>query len=522
MYPMKSNFLLCLLLLIGVNGFSQTLTPVELNVTIVASGFSSPNGVYHAGDERLFILEKDLARIKIVDLSGTSLGTFLDLSGDVSTGGERGLLGLAFDPGYANNGEFYVNFTNTSGSTEIRRFTVSADPNVADESTGETVLVIPQPYGNHNGGHIAFGHDGYLYIGTGDGGSANDPPNNGQTRTSLLGKMLRLDVSNPPPGFPYAIPIDNPFIADATTSNEIWALGMRNPWKFSFDSSTGDLWIGDVGQNNWEEIDFEPAGFPGGGNYGWKCYEGFHPNPNITPCTGLPEEDVIFPIAEYTHGGTFGFCSITGGVVYRGSDYPGMYGHYIFSDYCNGRIHSLSDDGNGGYLSQIVLNNPVFGYVCYGEDVNHELYVVNINAGTLIRIGEECGDFNPTIASDGTGNIDASAGADYWWYQNDVLIEGENGSSYTPTSSGTYYCRISNGTCTRQSNALTWLINSGIGGCTYDVADNYDVDAEIDNGTCLFSIQGECPQDLNADGVVNSGDLIALLTVFGSECTDFE
>jgi glucose/arabinose dehydrogenase len=512
---MKSKISLVLFLLFGLSAYTQTLTPVQLNVTVVASGFSSPNGVYHAGDERLFILEKDLARIRIVDLNGTTLGTFLDLSGDVSTGGERGLLGLAFDPDYANNGEFYVNYTNNGGNTEIKRFTVSANPNIADESTGETVLTIAQPYGNHNGGHIAFGPDGYLYIGTGDGGSANDPPNNGQTTTALLGKMLRIDVSNPPVGQPYGIPLDNPFVSDPSTSNEIWAIGMRNPWKFSFDSSTGDLWIGDVGQNNWEEIDMEPAGFPGGANYGWKCYEGFHVNPNISPCS-LPEEDVVFPVAEYS----FGFCSITGGVVYRGSDYPGMYGHYVFSDYCNGRIHTLSPDGNGGYTSQIVLNNPVFGYVCYGEDVNHELYVININAGTLIRIGETCGSFNPTILSDGAGNIDASAGVNYWWYQDGVLIDGENAASFTPSSSGTYSCRISNGTCTRESNALNWTVASGISGCTYPIADNYDLDAEVDNGTCLFSLQGDCPADFNADGIVNTGDLNSFLSVFGSNCAD--
>ena len=254
-------------------GLLAAQTKIALNV--YAGGFTRPVDIVNAGDSRLFIVEQR-GIIKIIDGNGQVLSTpFLDIDARVgSQGNEQGLLGLAFHPDYANNGFFYVNYTNNSGDTRIARFKVSADnPNVADPNSEKLLLPVDQPYSNHNAGDLTFGPDGYLYFGLGDGGSGGDPQNNGQTATAYLGKMLRIDVDN---GDPYAIPPTNPFKDTDFYLDEIWATGLRNPWRFSFDRLTGDLWIGDVGQDAWEEIDFQPASSTGGENYGWRCYEGNH------------------------------------------------------------------------------------------------------------------------------------------------------------------------------------------------------------------------------------------------------
>lgn len=501
--------------LIPLLTIAQTPTPVTVDLEVVATGYSSPNGIYNAGDNRLFILEKDLARIRIIDLSGTNLGTFLDINPIAGSGGERGLLGMAFHPDYDQNGFFYVNYTNNSGNTVIERYSVSADPNVADAGSALEIMTINQPFGNHNGGHIAFGPDGYLYIGMGDGGSANDPIDAGQTGTTLLGKMLRIDVDNPEGGNNYAIPADNPFLGDGSVLDEVWSLGMRNPWKFSFDRIGGDLWIADVGQNDWEEVNRESSSSSGGLNYGWVCYEGFHPNPNISPCGDLPEEDVFFPVAEYSHGGD-GFCSITGGFVYRGGEFPGMTGHYIFTDYCNGRLYSLSPSGGGSYDSQIVRNVSGFGFVAFGEGPTGELYLANISSGTIYKLTEECGSFDPELSVVGQ-SLDAGSGVDFYWYQDGNLIPGENSSTYSPDAPGSYYALVDNGTCSRYTNSIDWEIVGGVLGCTYDLATNYDPNATLDDGQCIFP-GPVCPNDVNGDGVVNTADLTSLLSAFGSNC----
>jgi glucose/arabinose dehydrogenase len=272
--PAMNKFLLTLCF-IFIASLIEAQNPTSLNVNLVPlySGLNNPVGIYHCNDNRLFVLEQSQGDIEIIDTNGVYIGKFLDLTSLISTGGERGLLGMAFHPDYLSNGYFYVNYTNLAGNTVIARYTVSANPNVANASSAFILLTITQDFSNHNGGHIAFGPDGYLYIGMGDGGSGGDPNNRAQNPLSRLGKMLRIDVDN---GTPYGIPASNPYFGQTDTLPEIWAMGMRNPWKFSFDELTGDMWIGDVGQNAQEEIDFEPAGSPGGSNWGWRCYEGLN------------------------------------------------------------------------------------------------------------------------------------------------------------------------------------------------------------------------------------------------------
>ena len=313
-----------------------------LTTTRVAAGLNLPTWVGSPpGDtERLFVLEQTTAKIRIVLLaSGQILAApFLDLGPLVTgSGGEQGLLGMAFHPDYASNGTFFVNYSDNSGDTVIARFQVSADPNRADPASRQVVLAIDQPFANHNGGNLDFGPDGYLYIGMGDGGSANDPGNRAQNPGTLLGKMLRIDVDH---GAPYSIPPDNPFVGAGDPLDEIWALGLRNPWRYSFDRVTGDLYIADVGQNSREEVDFQPAGTAGGENYGWRCMEG-------TACTGLSgcvchSAELVQPIYDYDHSQG---CSITGGFVYRGCAIPELQGTYFLGDFCSARIWSFRFSG---------------------------------------------------------------------------------------------------------------------------------------------------------------------------------
>jgi glucose/arabinose dehydrogenase len=293
--------------------------PPDIAIDRYGEGFSSPVHITHAADGsgRLFVVEQS-GRIRIIKGSGTLPVPFLDISDRVSCCGEQGLLSVAFPPDYAIKGHFYVNHTNLSGDTVVARYRVSADPDVADAATEEILLTIAQPFANHNGGQLAFGPDGYLYIGTGDGGSGGDPLNNGQNTDVLLGKLLRIDVEAGVA--PYGIPPTNPYRLRAGYRPEIWALGLRNPWRFSFDRLTGDLYIGDVGQNMYEEINFQPAASAGGENYGWRIMEGFHCyNPAACNPTGL-----TLPVLEYEHNQ--GNCSVTAGGVYRGSFHPNLFG----------------------------------------------------------------------------------------------------------------------------------------------------------------------------------------------------
>ncbi|WP_300569458.1 PQQ-dependent sugar dehydrogenase [Flavobacterium sp.] len=360
-----------ILFLLTLISYSCSSSSQTIGLTSFATGFTSPVEIAHAGDSRLFVVEQG-GIIKILNSNGTTNATpFLNLSGIISSGGERGLLGLAFHPNYASNGFFYVNYTNPAGNTVIARYSVSADPNIAN-TTGTVLLTITQPYSNHNGGTIKFGPDGYLYIGMGDGGSAGDPENRAQNINELLGKMLRIDVNT---GSPYGIPADNPYVGVAG-ADEIWAKGLRNPWKYSFNRSNGDLWIADVGQNNVEEVD-RVASNLAGLNYGWRCYEG-NSAYNTLGCAA--SATMRFPLAVITHTG--GVCSITGGYVYTGTTYPNFIGLYFFSDYCKPQIGMMTSAGVITYSASFTGNN----FSTFGEGNNGELYIAAINNGTIYKI----------------------------------------------------------------------------------------------------------------------------------------
>ena len=327
------------------------------------------------GDPRLFIVERPGA-IRVVADGSLLSAPFLDISSSVSTGGERGLLSMAFHPDYASNGWFYINYTGPAGETRIERYTVSGDPDVADEGSAMLVLEVAQPENNHNGGQIAFGPDGMLYIGMGDGGGSGDPDDHGENPATLLGSMLRIDVDG---GSPYTVPADNPFVGHATYRPETWAYGFRNPWRFSFDRQTSDLLIADVGEAEREEIDFQPASSGGGENYGWNTLEGTDCHEPASDCddTGL-----VPPIHEYEHPDG---CSITGGYVYRGAAVPSFQGRYFFGDYCAGWIRSFRIEG--GAAVDVVEHSElgtVAQLVSFGEDTDGELYVMGLD-GSVYR-----------------------------------------------------------------------------------------------------------------------------------------
>ncbi len=368
----RGVLILVLLLLAGVAAVIRAApsaqpaapNPADYELVQVASGFTRPVFVTHAGDGsgRLFVVEQG-GLIRIIQ-NGTVLPTpFLNVSGLVSTGNEQGLLGLAFHPNYSQNGQFFINYTDRAGDTQVVRYTVSADPNVANTASATPLLSVDQPYANHNGGGIAFGPDGWLHIGMGDGGSGGDPQGYAQNMSPLpgnrvlLGKMVRIDVNQ------------------ATPPVQITALGLRNPWRWSFDRATGDLYIGDVGQGTREEVNFWPANGGTGANYGWKVYEGtFQYSAGNIP-------GAIFPFAEYGHDVG---CSVTGGYVYRGSFAPALRGVYFFADFCQGQIWSSFRNGSGGWQTALFTDTD-FNISSFGEDQAGEVYVVN-HGGSILRI----------------------------------------------------------------------------------------------------------------------------------------
>jgi cysteine-rich repeat protein len=356
-----------------------TVSGTALDSVLVQGGLTRPLFVTAPplDTNRIFIVEQD-GFVRIVK-NGSLLATpFIDVSGANSCCGEQGLLGLAFAPDYETSGVFYLSYTNNSGDSELRRYTVSGNPDVANP-TGTLVLTVDQPFANHNGGNIVFGPDGYLYYGLGDGGGGGDPEENAQDLTTLLGKLLRIDVNAPT----YTTPPSNPFVGVAGL-DEIWAYGLRNPWRWSFDRGTGDLYIGDVGQGSVEEVDVQPASSGGGENYGWDVFEGracLEPTPPATSCPS-PPTGFTLPVLEYSHSQG---CSVTGGYVYRGCRMPDLRGTYFYSDYCSGFIRTFK--GVSGGVAQNQQDRTVDvgtggGVSSFGEDARGEMYIVDYGNGT--------------------------------------------------------------------------------------------------------------------------------------------
>lgn len=412
-----------------------------LELELFTSGISSPVVITHAEDSRIFVASKQ-GRIYIIDSLGTLNPTpFLDISAQVNSAtSERGLLGLVFHPDYATNGYFFINYINSNSNTTISRFSVSTDPEVADPGSESVLLTISQPFSNHNAGDLAFGPDGYLYIPTGDGGSGGDPNNYAQRSVNLLGKILRIDVNN---GSPYGIPPSNPFVNDPNINDEIWALGLRNPWRISFDKGTGDLWIADVGQGAFEEISRQPASSTGGENYGWRCYEGFTTF-NLNGCPGIGT--FTQPIHAYDNTFLVGE-SVTGGYVYRGTQYPLLDGHYVFGDYVSGKVWTIFPNSSGQYEEQ--FQGSLLGrqeISTFGEDVHGELYVAALGDGQIYRIKETCSVFQPTVSLNNDTLFTSLTGSSYQWFLNSNSIIGATLSYFVPTVSGSYTVQMETGT----------------------------------------------------------------------------
>ncbi|WP_305042237.1 PQQ-dependent sugar dehydrogenase [Geoalkalibacter sp.] len=371
----------------GGGGGSASKDPLPpssltLSFTPVAEGLSRPTVITHAADGsgRLFLVEQS-GTIRILRDGGLLGAPFLQIADRLVSGGEQGLLGLAFPPGFSQKGYFYVNYTRAGdGATVVSRFFVSADPDVAQPDSEQILLTLAQPFANHNGGQLAFGPDGFLYVGVGDGGSGGDPLGNGQDLSSLLGKLLRLDVEAGV--FPYAVPSGNPFVSVPGARDEIWASGLRNPWRFSFDRLRGDLFVADVGQSRWEEINFAQAGTAGGANYGWNVLEGPDCFSPAVGCTEPP--DYLPPVAFY--GRELG-VSVTGGYVYRGPDNPGLQGFYVYGDFGSGRIWGLSRAG--GVWANELLAETDLNISTFGEDESGRLYLADYSGGRVYRIDEQ-------------------------------------------------------------------------------------------------------------------------------------
>jgi len=448
------KFLLSVTMLSCLLFYSQSFVLEEF-----ATGLSNPVEITNANDSRLFVVQQN-GIIKIIQPNGTiNAADFLNISSKITFGGERGLLGLAFHPQYATNGYFFVYYNNTAGNIVVARYSVSStNPNIADAASEKIILNIPKPFDNHNGGSIHFAPDGNLWIVTGDGGSGGDPNNNAQNKNSLLGKMLRIDVNSTAA---YTIPSGNPFIG-IDGADEIWSYGLRNAWKFSFDLTTGNAMIADVGQGAIEEINRMPIA-ASALNYGWRCYEGNNPY-NTSGCAA--SSTMTFPVAVYDHSG--GKCSITGGYVYRGTASPSLQGKYFFADYCSQQIGTLDNSNVITWSSAFSGNN----FSTFGEDFQKELYVAAVNNGKIYKIttstlGTQENVFNglriyPNPASERvfvegirsentTIQLISTEGK---MVINNVKLDSENSFDITGITLGVYYLNIKSGDLKEYSQKL--------------------------------------------------------------------
>jgi glucose/arabinose dehydrogenase len=368
----------------GSSPSTTPFDPVGLSVAFdeVASGFEAPLAVVnaHDGSGRLFVVEQG-GQVRIVRDGQVVDGAFLDIADRITSGGERGLLGLAFHPQFPTDPRIFVDYTDEKGDTRVSSFKVDpAKPDRVDPGTERRLLFVKQPFSNHNGGAVIFGPDGKLYVSLGDGGSGGDPHGNGQSLTTLLGKILRIDVDRTSGERAYAIPPDNPFADGADGRKpEIWLTGLRNPWRISFDPATDDLWIGDVGQGAWEEIDVQRANAPAGTNFGWNRMEGSH---CFEPATDCQEPSLALPVAEYDHDEG---CTVIGGNVYRGTGQPALIGGYVFADYCSGRVWAI-DPATDDLRPPTLVAETKHSFAAFGEDEAGELYAVDIGSGTLLRV----------------------------------------------------------------------------------------------------------------------------------------
>lgn len=453
---MRTHSLVALLL---ATGPLVAQTPVTIQLTTFATGIPGIVDIAHAGDERIFVVQRE-GYIRIVGPTGTLLPTpFLDITGIVQdTGGEQGLLGLAFDPDHATNGFFYVNYTGSGGTTRIARYgIVPGNPDQGDPASAQILYSRSQPFSNHNAGDLDFGPDGYLYIPLGDGGSGGDPQNNAQDLSDALGDIVRIDVSDPE--VPYTVPPDNPFVnAGADTLPEIWGSGLRNPWRFGFDALTGDMWIGDVGQNAYEEVDYWPLGGPAWPNFGWRCYEG-NAAYNTAGCG--PFSSYVAPVSVHLQS-TQNWCSVIGGRVYRGDVSQRLFGRYIYTDHCGGQFYSLHPDEEGGWVREQVRNQSVYGYTCIGENSDLELFVGNMNNGILYRIIDPCPMDAPLVSV--VGNVLTSSEAtSYQWYFNGAPIDGATEQTLVAVESGNYYVVAGVGAGCELASAVVEYVHTGIG-----------------------------------------------------------
>ncbi len=417
-------------LVTGVSGSSTTWAQESIALVPVVGGLDAPVQVTNAGDgsNRLFVVERP-GRLRVIVDGELQETLFLDLTDRVLTDdSEQGLLSLAFHPDYENNGELFVFYTANDWSNTVERFVVSDDPNIANRDSGEIVLEIPDRERNHNGGSLVFGPDDMLYISTGDEGSGGDPYGNAQSLMSLFGKILRIDIDA---GDPYAIPPDNPFVDNVDARPEIWAYGLRNPWRISFDRQTNDLWVADVGQSMWEEVNHVPAGTGAARNFGWNAMEGLHCYED-----DCDQEIYTLPVAAYDHDNG---CSVTGGHVYRGSDYPSLAGRYFYGDYCSGLIWSLTPDGDG-WSNELELDSDSW-ITSFGEDEAGELYLVDL-AGVVYQVTTS-GSQGPAIDNpafrrtwERTDNPVSSLVVDRTWMWGPGPITAERQESYAESPGG--------------------------------------------------------------------------------------